>query len=303
MSNSNQPALLVTGASGQLGRLVLEELLTSFNYKGPIIALSRDPSKLAAFEARGVTLRKGSFDDSVDTLAEPFAGAERVLLVSTDALDRPGHRLEQHRRAIDAAVAAGVKHVVYTSLAKTEPGTPVSIAPDHWGTEQALAKSPLAFTILRNNLYADLLLQSLNQAYAHGGTWAAAAGDQGANYVTRADCARAAAAALIRGGSERSTLEIGGPAAVTHAEIAKIASELTGKPLSYAPVSAGDLAKALGGAGLPSFVVDLLVTFDEAIAKGILAVDSPALRNLIGREPESVRAFLTANKSSIAPAG
>src|SRR5262249_19713219 len=137
--------LLVTGASGHLGRRVLELLLEAG--AGQIIAATRTPEKLADFAQRGVVVRHADFDDPA-SLAEAFKGAERLLLISTDAIGTPGLRIQQHTNAIKAAEEAGVSHVVYTSLINPEPGTPIAIAPDHYGTEQALAQSKLGFTVL-----------------------------------------------------------------------------------------------------------------------------------------------------------
>ncbi|MEO5728244.1 MAG: NAD(P)H-binding protein, partial [Byssovorax sp.] len=149
MVGKNQ-TLLVTGASGQLGRRVVELLLEA--KAGTVVAATRDPAKLADLAARGVLVRKADFDDE-GSLAEAFAGVDRLLLISTDSLVRPGHRLAQHQAAVRAAVSAGVGHIVYTSF--TNPGveSPITVAPDHRLTEEAIAATKLGFTILRNNLY------------------------------------------------------------------------------------------------------------------------------------------------------
>ena len=138
--------LLVTGASGQLGRRVITHLVQTHRVAAQnIIATTRKPEALADLAAQGVVVRSADFDDPV-SLAKAFAGADRLLLISTDALDRPGRRLEQHVNAVNAAVKAGVKHVVYTSMPRPDPGSPIPFAPDHLGTEKALASSPLGWT-------------------------------------------------------------------------------------------------------------------------------------------------------------
>src|SRR4051794_23190970 len=157
--------LLVTGASGQLGRRVVELLLDA--KAGTVIAATRDPAKVADLAARGAVVRKADFEDEA-SLAEAFAGVDRLLLVSTDAVDRPGRRIAQHEAAVRAAVRAGVKHIVYTSMPNPGVDSPVSIAVDHRKTEEAITATSLGFTILRNNLYTDLLLQSLPRAVATG---------------------------------------------------------------------------------------------------------------------------------------
>jgi NAD(P)H dehydrogenase (quinone) len=140
---------------------VLELLLAAPENAGrKLIALTRTPDKLADFAAKGVELRAASFDDAA-SLPAAFSGAQRALIISTDSLDRPGRRLEQHTNAIEAAKASGVEHLVYTSLTHTGPSSLVGLAPDHWATEGALRDSELAYTVLRNNMYTDYLLMGL----------------------------------------------------------------------------------------------------------------------------------------------
>jgi NAD(P)H dehydrogenase (quinone) len=287
--------LLVTGASGQLGRRVVELLLEA--RAGTVIAATRDPAKLADLAARGAVVRKADFDDEA-SLAAAFAGVDRLLLVSTDALDRPGHRIEQHQAAVRAAVSAGVKHIVYTSMPNPGVGSPVSIAVDHRTTEEAIAATSLGFTILRDNLYTDLLLQSLPRAGATG-TLVTATGTGAIGYVTREDCARAAAAALASSEAGRVTLDITGPAALTLAEVAAIASTITGRPIAHVAVDGPSLKAGMVGAGLPGFVADLLVSFDLGTAKGDLAAVSSAVLDLTGKAPTSVADFLKANREAL----
>jgi len=283
MTTTGIPSMLVTGASGHLGRRVVEILLEA--RPSHIIATTRHPDKIKDLAARGVEVRWADFDEP-DTLADAFAGAERMLLISTDALDRPGRRLSQHCKAIDAAVHAGVQHIVYTSLTHPEPGSPVLIAPDHHGTEAALEASGLGSTSLRNNLYTDLLLMSLPRAVASG-ELVAAAGTGGAAYVTREDCARAAAAALASPFNGQRKLDVTGPGVVTHAELAGLASELTGRPVSYVASEPEALRVRLMEAGMPGPVADLWVSFDVGIARGLFGSATKAVAELTGREPTS----------------
>src|SRR3984885_85845 len=183
--------LFVTGASGHLGRRVVELLLEK--NAGKIVAGTRTPDKLADLAARGVVVRHADFEDP-KKLEAALAGVDRALIISTDAIDRPGRRIAQHRAAVAAAVSAGVKHVLYTSMPNPET-SPVVFAPDHLGTEQALKASGLSYTILRMCWYTDFLIPTLAPAAASGKLMAAT-GQGGAPYVTREDCAQAAAAAL-----------------------------------------------------------------------------------------------------------
>lgn len=295
MTEHHQPTLLVTGASGKLGRRVVELLLEA--KAGRVIAATRTPDKLADLSAQGVEIRQADFDNPA-SLTAAFAGVERLLLISTDVVDGTERRIVQHRNAVNAAVQAGVKHVVYTSLIRPEPGSPIAIAPDHYATEQALASSPLDWTILRNNVYTDFLLFSLPRAAATG-QLVAAAGEGGVGYVTREDCARAAAAALAASTSGRTTLDITGPALVTHAELARMVSTIAERPITYVPVTAEVLKAGMVTAGLPEAMAGVFVSFDTGIAQGTLAVVSTAVADLTGQPPQSVGDYLFAHRAAL----
>lgn len=288
--------LLVTGASGGLGRRVLELLLEAGEQH--IIATTRTPEKLADFAARGVTVRAADFDQP-ESLAAAFAGADRLLLISTDALGYPGHRLSQHQNAVKAAEAAGVKHVVYTSVASASADSPLAVAPDHYGTEQALEASGLGYTALRNNLYMELLLRSLPRAIATG-QLIAAAGDGKAAYVTREDCARAAAAALRADFEGRRALEISGPTSVSQAELAAIAQDLSGKPVQYVAIPLSALIDGMvQQGGLPRPIAEMIASFDAGIAAGVLDTAPGAFESLTGKPAQSVADFLTAHREAL----
>ena len=289
--------LLVTGASGQMGRRVVELLLES--HEGPIIAATRSPQKLADFAQRGVDVRYANFDEPA-SLATAFAGVDRLLLISTDALGEPNKRLNQHVAAVTAAEQAGVKHVVYTSLVNADD-TPVIFAPDHAGTEQALAASSLGWTVLRNNLYMDLLVQTVSQGYQMGSIYSAA-GEGKTAYITREDCARAAAAALAAPFDGTRILNITGPQALSAAEIAGIASGLTGKSLSYTFVPLEAVIQGMVGAGLPQPLAETFASIDSAIAAGKMAAVSPAFEELTGHTPTSALDFLKAHEAALAEA-
>jgi NAD(P)H dehydrogenase (quinone) len=289
--------LLVTGASGKLGQRVLELLLSAD--AGPIVATTRKPETLAAWAARGVEVRRADYD-APETLATALAGVERALLISTDSIERPGQRLEQQRRAVRALEAAGVRHVVYTSMPRPE-GSPVIIAPDHFATEQALTASRLDFTILRNNIYADMLLLSLPGAIASG-QLIDARGKGAIAYVWRDDCARAAAAALAdRSRGARTIVDITGPEAVTSAQLAAWVSDLFGRPVAHVDVPPAALVEGLQQHGLPPPVAQILASFDVAISRGELADVSDGVRQLTGRAPQSLRAFLQAHRDALQP--
>lgn len=284
---------LVTGASGQLARRVIELLLDAT--AGPLIATTRDPAKLADLKRRGVDVRAADFTRP-DTLASAFAGANRVLVVSTSDLT-PGMRFASHMAAIDEAARASVKHIVYTSLTNPGGGSPVSFANDHAQTEALLATSGITHTILRNNLYTDMFLMTAPPAIAMGKLFAAA-GEGRVGYVTREDCARAAVAALLFAEGSR-TLDITGPGLVGLADVARALSELAKREVTYVPMQPADLRATMVSNGLPAAMAAVVVSIDEAIANGTLAITSSAVEDLTGRAPTSVRAFLEAHASAL----
>lgn len=295
MNTSSTPTLplrtvLVTGASGHLGRSVVELLLARGDVR--VVAGTRTPQKLADLTARGVPVRRVDFDDAA-SLASAFQDVARVLLISTDDVTEHGRRFRQHKAAIEAMARARVQHVVYTSLVAPDATSPIALAYDHRETEAALDSSDLGFTVLRNNLYAENLLGSLPQAIATG-SLVAAAGTGGASYVTREDCARAAAAALAATFDGRRTLDITGPEVVTHEALAQLAGDIAGKPVRYQPVDSAALRQGLSAAGLPPVIVELIAGFDEAIAEGRMAVHSTAVQELTASPGTTIAAFLRA---------
>lgn len=290
--------LLVTGAAGQLGRLVLDALLASGKVAAAnIIATSRDPGKLAAYAEKGVQTRRADFDDAA-SLEAAFAGADRVLVVSTDALDAPGKRLTQHTAAINAAKAAGAKHILYTSMPNPE-NSAVTFAFEHLGSENAVKATGLPYTILRNGWYMENLFMGLPHAFSEG-KWYTSAGDGKIAHIARVDIAAAIAAALTSGSTESKTYTLTGSVARTAAEIADLASGIVGKPLVPVILTDEQLTGGLEAAGLPPFLVPVVVSFDTNTREGKIAMvteDAPAL---IGKPLETLEAFFEANKAAFA---
>ena len=290
-----QKKILVTGASGQLGRQVVEHLLDSG--AGPLIATTRDPGRLADLAARGVEVRHADFDDPA-SLATAFEGATRLLLISTDALDGSDRRLTQHRAAVAAAEAAGVAHVAYLSAPAPHPTPGPSLIADHYWTEQALAASGLGWTFLRDHIYTDYLLMSLPHAVQTGQLFSAT-GKGGRNFVLRADCARTAAAVLASDFTGRQILDGTGPSPLTFDELAALTGEIAGKPVQHIAVPAEGLTQGLVGAGVPPFMAKQLVAFDVDASKGFHAITTSVVKDWTGREPGSVRDFLVANRAAL----
>lgn len=287
----SSPTFFVGGASGHLGRRVVQ-LLLERGAAGRIIAGTRNPARFSALA--GVEVRSADYADPAG-LAAAMRGADRVLVISTDAI---GQRAAQHANAIAAAKAAGAGHVVYTSMPYPEPGNPVLFAPEHYATEQALKGSGLGHTILRNSWYAENLLGALQPALASG-QWFTAAGDGLISHVTREDCARAAAGALLAEGAGDRVLTVTGPAASSNREIAALAAGLTGRAVAVVDADEAGLIAGLQSAGLPEAVARLLASFDANQRAGGFSMVTDAVEALWGTQPQSLEAFLVANRSSL----
>lgn len=288
--------LLVSGAAGHLGRRVIAHLLDSLKVPASrIIATTRSPEKIAAFAARGVNVRRGDFDH-VASLGAAFAGAQRALLISTDPMGPPGQRLAQHRNAIQAMVDAGVEHVVYTSMPKPE-ASPILFAPDHVGTERALAASPLHCSILRNCWYMENLFFSLPQVIASG-KWFSAAGEGRLAYVSRDDCALAAAVALAGDEKRNISYTLTGSEAFTTEETANMVRKIAAKPIEVVHVALEGLIHGMVAAGLPEPVAKMIASFDANAEAGGVAEISGDFEKLTGRAPMRLSDWLGANKAA-----
>jgi NAD(P)H dehydrogenase (quinone) len=281
--------LLVTGASGNLGKAVVAEL-RRLGAK-TVIAATRTPGKHQELAALGVEEREADFDRP-ETLQAAFRGVERLLLVSTDSLHAPEVRIKQHRAAIQAAVGAGVEHVVYTSLPNAHPTEGPSIPDDHFWTEVALFESGLNWTILRNNLYAEVILRFAHFALKTG-KLVSATQSRGRSYVTREDCARTAAAALLNS-TGKAIYDVTGPTSVTHEQVASVLSRLSGKSIQHVNVTSEEVEKGLVAAGIPQFAARSVRELDEETSRGYHAIVTTTVTNLTGRVPLSVEDFLQA---------
>jgi NAD(P)H dehydrogenase (quinone) len=292
MSEKRQQTLLVTGASGHFGQRVVELLLEA--QAGVIVAATRAPDKVAHFSQQGVIVRSADFDDPV-SLVEAFRGVDRLLIISTDMVSESGRRIRQHQAAVKAAEQAEVKHVLYTSIVNPTPDSPVLLAADHRATEEALLATRMGWTALRNNIYAETLLPTLTQAVQTGQLFSAA-GEGKTAYVTREDCARAAAAALASSFDGHRALDITGPEALSQADLARITTEITGRQVRYVPLELEGLIQSMVAAGLPRPVAESYASFDSGVAQGIFSGISNAFEELTGRKPTSIAEFLTAHR-------
>lgn len=264
----------VTGAGGQLGRLVVEALLRAGTTP---VAIVRDPQKVADLADQGVEVRQASYDDPT-ALDAALAGVDRVLLVSGNEF---GARVAQHTNVIRAAERAGVQLLAYTSIPRAT-GNPLILAQEHIGTESALADSTVPHTILRNGWYWENYLGGLGHA-VETGVLHGAAGEGRVAGAARADYAEAAAKVLTTDGHEGRVYELGGDERLTYAELAQVISQAAGKPVRYENLAQADYSAALEQAGLPAQYAAVLADADAGIASGILDVDSGDLQKLIGR--------------------
>lgn len=289
--------ILVTGAAGHLGRLVIKHLIESQNVSpADIVAGSRDTAKLADLAAQGVGTRRVDFDDKA-SLETAFSGIDRLLIVSTDELGAPGKRLAQHSAAVAAATAAGVGRVFYTSMPQPEDSE-VTFRGDHLGTEQAIKASGLAYTIFRNGWYMENLFMSLPQALASG-QWYTSAGEGRIAHIAREDIARAIAAGLAKPADGNAIYTLTGEKAYTTEEIAALVREVTGKPLAVVNLTDAQLSEGMAAAGVPAPFIPTIVSFDANTREGKIAMATADAETLSGVKRMSLKTFLEAHKAAL----
>lgn len=286
--------IFVTGASGQLGRLVIKHLLARGVTHDRIIAGTRRPEKLGELAAAGIEVRQADFDNP-QGLTEAFKGAGTVLIISTDALDDAGTRIKQHRNAVSAAVAAGVERLAYTSLPDPESSL-LSFAPDHLETERAIEATGLPHVIFRNNWYHENLLLSLPAALKSGHWYSASQGGKTA-YAAREEMAEAIAAALSASTRESRTYTLTGAEALSNEEVAELARRIIGKPLAVVHVTDEQFAAGLKAAGIPDGFIPVLVSAEADIRAGHLSIVTGDLERLIGRPSKRLAEYLEEAKA------
>jgi NAD(P)H dehydrogenase (quinone) len=268
--------IAVTGATGQLGRLVVDSLLEKVP-ASEVVAVVRDRAKAQDLADRGVDVRVASYDDRA-ALDAALAGIDRLLLISGNEM---GQRIEQHRNVIDAAVAQGVQLLAYTSAPAADTST-LPVAPEHAATEQLLAASGLSHVLLRNGWYHENYVTAL-EAARQTGSVLTSAGEGKVSSAARADFAEAAAVVLTTDQPLEQVYELGGDVAWTQAELASTLSDLLGTEVSVSEVAPEVQAKILADAGVPPVWADFAVATDASISRGELEVTGGALSSLIGR--------------------
>lgn len=268
---------LVTGASGHLGRLTIQALLTRGIAPSDVVATARDTGAVADLAELGVVVRRADYADPA-SLKQAFIGVDRVLLVSSSAV---GERVTQHGNVIEAAKEAGVELLGYTSITHADTSQ-IILAEEHRQTEQLLAASGLPVVLLRNSWYTENYTEQVATALRHG-VVLGSAGEGRVSAATRADFAAAAAAALAGDDQAGRVYELGGDTAFTLSEYAAALSAESGTAVAYRDLPAADLTSALASAGVPEPFAAVLADSDLGIARGELLTDSGDLARLIGR--------------------
>jgi NAD(P)H dehydrogenase (quinone) len=289
--------LLVTGASGQLGAAVLRHLIDTCKVPAStIVAGSRDTARLSALAERGVETRRVDFNDA-GTLASAFSGVDRVIIISTDALDGEGTRLRQHLAAVAAAKSAGVGRIFYTSMPNPE-GSKVTFAPDHLKTEEAIKASGLAYTIFRNGWYMENLFMALPAGNRQRPVVQLRRHRQDRPHRPRRH-RQGNRGGYCRAGAGERDLHAHRPVAYTTDEIAAMTSKATGKPLSVVHLTDEQLAQGMAGAGVPAPYIPTFVSFDANTREGKIAMVTTDAATLSGAQPMSLESFLEASKAAL----
>ena len=290
--------IIVSGASGQFGHAAAEQLL---DMGQEVIALSRSTDRLADLAAKGAEVRAADFD-SPDGLVEAMQGGEKLLLISTTMV---GQRARQHGNAIEAARAAGVKHIVYTSLLGVRrPGNPSVEGFDHIATEELLEQSGLAWTMLRNSLYAEAVATAMAIPALAAGTKAENAGGGRVPIVSRDDCVAIAVAVLTQEGHENKAYDVTGPELWTLPDAMGLVAEMAGKPIAVQDVDDEGMYRYFDSIGAVRRSEDLtpdtpipwasegMVTFGQSIREGFMDIESDDVERITGRKPRALRSVL-----------
>ncbi|MCF0049306.1 SDR family oxidoreductase [Dyadobacter sp. LJ53] len=275
--------ILVTTATGHLGKKTLDFLIQKVPALS-LAALVRDPAKAEDLQAQGISVRIGDYTDPI-SLDKAFQGIDTLLLISSGTLD---NRVEQHQNAINAAKAAGVKHLIYTSVVKASSDLTNINLRDHYHTEEMIKQSGIDYTVFRNTFYANLLAMTFGDALTTG-TWSYPAGQAKINVATRSDIAEALANVLVDPTLHVNQIyEITAPISYTFYELAEIISGILKTPIEYRPISPALYKEKLVVAGVPQTYIPFMVGIAEGIGAGEFDVKSLMLKTLLNREPENL---------------
>ena len=284
--------IAVTGATGQLGRLVIDALLKKIP-ASEIVAAVRNPAKAEDLKELGVIVRKADYSQP-ETLEAAFKGVDKLLLISSSEV---GQRSVQHQAVIDAAKSSGVKLIAYTSLLNLDNSL-LSLADEHRETEAAIKASGIPFVLLRNGWYTENYAASIAPALAHN-AFIGSAGDGKIASAPRSDYALAAANVMIADRQEGKVYELAGDHSYTLKEFAAEIARQSGKEVKYVDLPEADFAAALKGAGLPEGLAEMLADSDAGASKGALFSDSPSLSQLIGHKTGTYQDVIAATLKAL----
>jgi NAD(P)H dehydrogenase (quinone) len=285
---------------------MVTELLLQKMPASELILVTRKPQTLAHLAARGAQVRYGDFDDE-ESLEAAFAGGSRMLLIST--LDVGERRRRQHTAAIQAAGAVGVQHIAYTSSVGIHPRSPAFVIADHLYTEELLKRSGTAFTILRDSQYAEVIVNMIAPIAIATGRWTSSAGEGCMAFVSKKDCVAVAAAVLTTPGHEGATYEVTGPELLSFRDAARLAAEISGRPIEYVVVSHEEKQAEFDAAGIPRRYVEgvlhersgpwaseEMMSYERALGAGYFAICSHHVKLITGRPALSLRDVYLANR-------
>jgi NAD(P)H dehydrogenase (quinone) len=304
-----QPTILITGASGNYGQQLIAKLVDTGIAPSALLLLTRNPQKLSSLAETGIVVRKGSFDDSIDSLAAAFRGADVVFMISTS---RAGARLPQHQNAIQAAKVAGASHIVYTSFVSADIQSPTAlVAQEHRGTEELLRKSGLSWTSLRDSMYMEAMSDVVIPSALESGGLQSNAGSGKVAFVSRVDCVEAAAAVLKNPHAhENIAYNITGSELFTWKEVVDMAASLSRRTVEWQDTTEEESFRIFDDMGIPRHPTDDefektgiqgirwnstdIVSLGKAVKLGELDVVSDDLERLTGRQPRTMHKVLRA---------
>jgi NAD(P)H dehydrogenase (quinone) len=298
--------IAITGASGRYGRLATDKLI-AMGLARDLILITRTPAKLADRARSGCEVRYGDFDKP-DTLDAAVRGAQKMLLISGT---RVGARVRQHQAAVDAAAAAGVRHVIYTSFVNVEPSNPAIVTADHRDTERIIRASGASWTFLRDAHYADAMILNAGPLFIASGVWLTSSRGAREAMVWREDCVDCAVAVLTQQGHENKAYPITGPNLENFAEVAAMLSRISGRPIMLVETDDAGMYAHFDALGIPRKPVDDqsvagipwnsddMVSFERAIREGFLYICTNDVERLTGHKARSVHDMILANADTL----
>jgi NAD(P)H dehydrogenase (quinone) len=298
--------IAITGASGRYGRLATERLMAA-GHARELVLITRTPAKLAERARAGCSVRYGDFDQP-ESLIAALRGAQRLLLISGT---RVGARVRQHQAAIEAAVAAGLQHIVYTSFVNVDERNPAIVTADHRQTEQLIRASGLSWTFLRDAHYADAMILNAGPGFIASGRWLTSTSGGREAMVWREDCVDCAVAVLTQHGHENRAYPITGPQRESFAEIAAMLAEISGHRIELVETDDAGMYAHFDALGIPRHPVDDqtvagipwnsddMVSFERSIREGWLDICTDDVERLTGRKARSVRELIEAHADEL----